>query len=102
VEKGAVMLSLAFELTPNFAPPVDATGMSKLQMTAKQFPSELDSAVRLAESVANIADVDGKLSENADMKAALLQEAADLLESAGFDRDAYIKWVDGGELTARE
>ncbi|MBI3919438.1 MAG: hypothetical protein HY322_20790 [Betaproteobacteria bacterium] len=101
VEKGAVMLSLAFEMTPNFAPPVDATGMSKLRITAKQFPSELDSAVKLAESVANIADVDGKLSENAEMKAALLQEAANLLESAGFDRDAYIKWVDGGELTAR-
>jgi hypothetical protein len=29
-EKGAVMLSLAFEMTPNFTPPVDATGMSKL------------------------------------------------------------------------
>lgn len=98
-EKGAVMLSLAFELTPNFAPPVDATGMSKLQVTQKQFPSELTCAVKLAESVANIADVDGKLSENSALKTLLLKEAADLLESAGFDRDAYIKWVIDGELT---
>jgi len=102
VEKGAVMLSLAFEMTPNFAPPVDATGMSTLQITAKEFPSELVCAVKLAESVANIADVDGKLSEDAAMKAALLEEAADLLESAGFDRGAYIKWVSDGELTALE
>ena len=101
-EKGAVMLSLAFELTPNFAPPVDATGMSKLQVTAKHFPSELDSAIKLAESVSNIADVDGKLSEDGVMKAALTAEAADLLESAGFDRDAYIQWVSNGELTALE
>jgi len=101
-EKGAVMLSLAFELTPNFAPPVDATGMSKLQVTPKQFPSELDSAIKLAESVANIADVDGKLSEDGEMRTALMGEAADLLESAGFDRNAYIKWVNDGELTAPE
>jgi hypothetical protein len=102
VEKGAVMLSLAFELTPNFAPPVDVTGISKLQISPKQFPSELASAVKLAESVANIADVDGKLSEDAEMKEALVMEAADLLESAGFDREAYITWVRNGELTALE
>ena len=30
-----------------------------------------------------------------------LREAhANLLESAGYDRAAYIKWVDDGELTA--
>ncbi len=98
--KGAVMLSLAFEMTPNFAPPVDVTGMSKLEITPKPFPSELESAVKLAESVANIADVDDKLASDATMKASLRDEAADLLASAGFDRAAYIKWVDAGELAA--
>jgi hypothetical protein len=96
-DKGAVMLSLAFEMTPNFAPPVDATGMSKLEVTAKSFPSEAECAVKLAESVGNIADVDRKLVENAEMKAALRDEAADLLSSAGFDREQYILWVDAGE-----
>ena len=95
-DKGAVMLSLAFEMTPNFAPPVDATGMSKLEVAAKIFPSEMESAVKLAESVANIADVDGKLAADAGMKAALRDEAADLLASAGFDREKYIQWVDAG------
>jgi hypothetical protein len=99
-EKGAVMLSLAFEMTPNFGPPVDASGMSKLGVAAKQFPSELDSAIKLAVSVAKIADVDVKLSEDAALKASLCTESADLLESAGFDRAAYMKWVADGELAA--
>ena len=96
-DKGAVMLSLAFEMTPNFAPPVDVTGMSNLEVTAKTFPSEAESAVKLAESVGNIADVDRKLAETAEMKAALRDEAADLLASAGFDREKYIQWVEAGE-----
>lgn len=95
--KGAVMLSLAFEMTPNFAPPVDATGMSNLEVMAKTFPSEAESAVKLAESVGNIVDVDRKLAENAEMKVALRDEAADLLASAGFDREKYIQWVEAGE-----
>jgi len=99
--KGAVMLSLAFEMTPNFAPPVDATGMSKLEVATKAFPSEVESAVKLAESVARIADVDCKLAEDAEMKVALRAEAADLLASAGFDREKYIQWVDNGEPGAQ-
>jgi len=39
-EKGAVMLSLAFEMTPNFAPPMDTTGMSKPETALKPFPKE--------------------------------------------------------------
>jgi hypothetical protein len=96
-DKGAVMLSLAFEMTPNFAPPVDATGMSKLEVTVKVYPSEAESAVKLTESVANIVDVDIKLASDADLKAMLRDEAADLLASAGFDREKYIKWVNDGE-----
>jgi hypothetical protein len=98
-DKGAVMLSLAFEMIPNFAPPVDATGMSKLEVAAKTFPSEGESAVKLTESVANIADVDIKLASDADLKTALRDEAANLLASAGFDREKYIQWVDSGEPT---
>jgi hypothetical protein len=96
-DKGAVMLSLAFEMTPNFAPPVDTTGMSKLEAEAKVFPSEVESAVKLAESVANITNVDEELAADAEMHAALRDEAADLLASAGFDREKYIQWVNEGE-----
>lgn len=44
-----------------------------------------------------INDVDGLLAADAKMKAALRDEAADLLASAGFDRKKYIEWVDAGE-----
>ena len=80
---------------------MDATGISKIEHAAKIFPSEMESAVKLAESVANIADVDGKLAADAGMKAALRDEAADLLASAGFDREKYIQWVDAGEPVAQ-
>jgi hypothetical protein len=101
VEKGAVMLSLAFEMTPNFAPPVDASGMSTLEITAKVFPSELECAVKITESVGNIADVDDKLAEDDTLREALRDEAADLLASAGYDRDAYVRWVNDGESTSQ-
>jgi hypothetical protein len=85
-EKGAAMLSLAFELKPNVAPPVDTTGMAKLELQPKKFPSESEIAIKLAESVANIRDVAAELSSDP------------ALESAGYDRDAYLKWVSDGEL----
>lgn len=95
--KGAVMLSLAFEMTPNFAPPVDATGMSTLDIAVKSFPSESENAVRLAESVANIASVDDKLAADGKLRTSLRDEAADLMASAGYDREKYVQWVDAGE-----
>ena len=101
-DKGVVMLSLAFEMTPNFAPPVDVTGMSKLEIAVKTFPSEKESAVKLAEAVACIADVDTKLAKDPELKAAMRNEAADLLESAGCDRAAFLEWVDAGEPTTQD
>jgi hypothetical protein len=96
-EKGAELLSLAYEMIPNIAPPVDATGMSTLSTAARTFPSEASCAVKLVESVSNIVDVDAKLAEDSVLWGALREEAADLMASAGFDRDAYLQWVDAGE-----
>ena len=96
-DKGAVMLSLAFELTPNFSPPVDATGMSSLSVPARRFPSEAECGVKLAKSVSNMTDVDTELATDAALRTALLDEAADLLASAGYDRDKYVQWVIDGE-----
>jgi hypothetical protein len=99
-DKGAVMLSLAFEMKPNIAPPVDSTGMSKLELQPKVFPSELECAVKLAESVANIRDIDAELVAKPGLKAELQEAQASLLESAGYDRAAYLKWVSEGEITS--
>lgn len=98
-DKGAVMLSLAFEMTPNFGPPIDSSGMTKPPLPAKKFPSDEQCAVKLAKSVAaiNNRDVDYLLSQEPLANAQLRNESADLLESAGFDRARYLAWVDDGE-----
>lgn len=98
-QKGAVMLSLAFELKPNIAPPVDRTGIAKLELQAKKFPDEKECAIKLAESVANICDIDRELSANPALKIELLEAKANLLEEAGYDRAAYVKWVSEGEMS---
>jgi hypothetical protein len=98
-EKGAVMLSLAFEMKPNIAPPVDSTGMSNLGLQQKKFPTELECAIKIAESVGNIRDVDAELTAHPDLKAELQEAQANLLESAGYDRAAFIKWASEGEIT---
>jgi hypothetical protein len=95
------MLSLAFELKPNIAPPVDTTGMTKLQLPAKEYPSEQVCALKLAESVAKICDVDSELDGNKKLKGELRDAQAELLESAGYDRVKYVKWVDAGEKVLR-
>ncbi len=100
--KGAVMLSLAFEMTPNITAPADATGMSSLHVPEKRFQSEVECAIKIAKSVENISDVDHVLSDDPIKKADLFKESADLLEAAGFDRGAYIKWVNDGEHTGLE
>jgi hypothetical protein len=96
-EKGAVMLSLAFELKPNVSPPVDSTGMAKVELKLKKFPSEAETATKLVESITNIRDVDVELSADPALRTELLGAMADLLESAGYDREAYIKWASEGE-----
>ncbi len=97
--KGAVMLSLAFALKPNITPPVDETGMAKLELAAKNYPTERECALKLAESVYQIRDVDETLADDPELKTKLRDSHADLLEAAGYDRAAYIKWVDEGEKT---
>ena len=99
-DKGAVMLSVAFALKPNITPPVDDTGMANLNLPAKKYPDERECAVKLAESVFHIRDVNELLAEKPELRIELRESQANLLESAGYDRAAYIKWVDDGELTA--
>ena len=98
-EKGAAMLSLAFELKPNISPPIDTTGMTKIESPQRRYPDERECAVKIAESVANIRDVDTELSANPELKMKLRDAQASLLEAAGYDRAAYLKWVESGEVT---
>jgi hypothetical protein len=88
-DKGVVMLALAFELRPNIAPPMDKTGMSKLVVSAKKYPNESECAVKLAESVAAIRDVDEVLAADSNLRLKLRDAQASLLHAAGYDRAAF-------------
>lgn len=93
-----MILSLAFELRPNLIPPHDVTGVSKLQLQSKKHPDEHECAVQLAESTSRIENVDLHLESDKKLKEDLTKTAATLLGSAGYDQNAYKKWVEGGEV----
>jgi hypothetical protein len=96
-QKGAVMLSLAFELKPNITPPQDATGISTVTAPQKNVPDEKQCAIKLAAFVGHIQDVDGLLAADRNLWTQMRDAQANLLASAGYDRDAYVKWTDEGE-----
>jgi hypothetical protein len=97
-KKGAVMLSLAFELKPNITPPTDASGMTTTtQPLPKPFPTEVECANKLVESVANIRNVEDILANEPDLRSELRDAQARLLAMAGYDPEAYLKWVAEGE-----
>ena len=91
--EAATMLSLAFELSPNFVLPVDDTGLAESTRPESRFMSEVDCALTVVESVAGIEDVDQQLSKDEERKGKIMREAADLMESAGFDRKEYLIWA---------
>jgi predicted RNase H-like nuclease len=70
-------------------------------LPAKEYPSEQVCAVKIAESVAKIRDVDSELAANKKLKGELRDAQAKLLESAGYDPAKYIKWVDNGEIAPK-
>jgi len=76
--------------------------MAKLELAAKKYPTESECALKLAESVFQIRDVDETLAADAELKSKLRDSHADLLEAAGYDRAAYIKWVEEGEKTTND
>jgi hypothetical protein len=91
------MLSLAFQFRPKHLPPVDPTGLSAAQISVPAFPTELECATRLVTAVQRISDVDEILCADAELRDAMLSSSADLMQSAGYDRDAYLRWVAEGE-----
>jgi len=99
-EKGVSMMSFAFQFTPISLPPQDATGISTLKLNIPAPFDEAELAIKLVASVQKITDVDSLLESNPDLYDLLVASSADLLESAGYDRTAYIQWVQNGEIPA--
>ena len=88
------MLSLAFLFKPNFQAPIDATGLSSLDIQHPSRPSELDFAIKLISAIEKLADVDDLLRTDNDLRVSMETASADLLASAGYDRDKYLDWAD--------
>ncbi len=99
-EKGVSMMSFAFQFTPISRPPQDATGISTLKLNQPAPFDEAELAIKLVSSVQRITDVDSLLESDTELRDSLVASSADLLESAGYDRTAYIQWVQNGEPTA--
>ncbi len=100
-QAGIPLLSLAFVFNPQHSPPIDKVGMSNLKPKTGPQPSELEVALKLISVAQKIQDVDRRLREDQALWEATKASSADLLESAGYDREAYLKWVDGGEICAK-
>jgi hypothetical protein len=91
-EKGVFMLSLAYELRPLFKPPTDPTGLATIIPVTQHDYNELELALNLIERVKTISDVEEVLAANNGLYRALRMSSADLLESAGYDREEYFRW----------
>jgi hypothetical protein len=100
-DTNVAMLSVGFLITPHFAPPVDATGVSTVQTNVREFPGELESAIDLVGVAEGIKDVDAILAADAQLKDALTNSSADLLAEASYDRGEYMRWVADGEREAK-
>jgi len=88
------MLSFAFLFRPNFQPPIDTAGLSSLDISRRETPSELASALRLISMVEQLVDVDHLLNSDDELRHGLESASADLMASAGFDREKYLQWPD--------
>ena len=96
-DKNVSMLSLAFQFTPIPQPPLDGTGLSKLELANPKPFNEAELATKLVRSVQKISDVDSILEKDQELHSVLLNSSADLLQAAGYDRDDYVRWVEDGE-----
>jgi hypothetical protein len=94
---GVEMLSLGFIIAPHFTPPVDVVGISILETTVRPFPSELETALQIVSIAMGIRNVDEILNSDGALRNQLINAKADLLAACGYDRDAYLHWVESGE-----
>jgi hypothetical protein len=86
------MLSFAFLFRPNFQPPIDQTGLSSLDISRHELPTELAGALKLISIIGQLVDVDDLLNSDAELRHVLESASADLLAAAGYDRAKYLTW----------
>jgi len=84
------LASLAFRVTPLDSPSPDPTGLALLATT---MPDEVSLAAKALRKVSKITDVDGKLRDNAQLSAELVDGMAELVELARYDPELYREWA---------
>lgn len=84
------MMSLAFLFTPTVLAGQDPLGLAR---GAAVGPNEGTLAVRALRRVAALRDADEMLENDPDLNARMIDETADLLQSARYDPTAYREWV---------
>ncbi|MEK6259916.1 MAG: hypothetical protein AABP62_14950 [Planctomycetota bacterium] len=91
------MLSLAYQFRPITSPPLDPTGISAAELVLPSPFDELGFALKMISAVERISDVDSLLIADPALRDEILNSSADLLASAGYDRQRYVAWVNEGE-----
>lgn len=85
----ADMVSIAFRFDP-VAPDPDPSGLAA---GGALLPSEISQAIDIPEIVARVVDVDALLASNSALAGELIEESAELLVLARYDRDSYMAWA---------
>ena len=76
------------------------TGLSSIEPPPATEFNEPDLAKKLVTAVGRISDLDERLAKDPDLCSNLTESSADLLASAGYDREEYLRWVGDGEPTS--
>lgn len=93
-EREPDMLSLGYRFTYCYQQATDAYNLTT--PSSKPDNSELGSALIMLKEVSEIINLDTHLEADANEKNTLIKFSADLLASARYDKDAYLKWVEDG------
>jgi len=88
------MLSVGFRFDFKFNHTSDEYKLARQEETDDS--AELEQALGMIDEVANIFNLDMRIDKDEKLKVDLIENSANLLEFARFDRIAYIDWVDKG------
>ena len=84
------LVSIALRFTPTFGPPADTTGLAGRPVTV---PDECGLSVGVLRRVAERENADAILLRDADLEGRMIDEAAELLAAARYDKGAYREWI---------
>lgn len=93
------MLSLGFILRPNIQRLSDPTGIAVVgDSTANNEPNEEYQAISIVEKSFALEDIDEILHCKEEIRRAMIEESATLMNSARYSKEDYIRWVESGCL----